>query len=100
CRRTMTAARPSGKSRRAFCGLVGLALCGGIAALPAPRAAADEPIVVNVNTGLAISGFDPVAYFVDDGPKVGRPDMELSQGGAIWRFRNEGNRAAFTAHPD
>jgi hypothetical protein len=56
--------------------------------------------VVNSHTGLAISGFDPVAYFTDGKPKLGRPDMELSQDGAVWRFRNEGNRAAFSDHPE
>jgi hypothetical protein len=56
--------------------------------------------VVNSHSGLAISGFDPVAYFTDGVPKAGRPDMELSQGGAVWRFRNEGNRSAFAGHPE
>jgi hypothetical protein len=31
---------------------------------------------------------------------VGRPGLELSQAGAIWRFRNEGNRASFVADPE
>ena len=57
-------------------------------------------IVVNALTGLAISGFDPVAYFVDAKPKMGRPDMELRLDGAVWRFQNEGNRAAFADHPE
>ena len=94
----MTAARHSGKSRHAIWALVGLVLC---AAVPRPsQAAADERTVVNSNTGLAISGFDPVAYFTDGAPKVGRSEMELRQGGVVWRFRNEGNRAAFAGHPE
>lgn len=56
--------------------------------------------MVNPHTGLAISGFDPVAYFVDRKPRAGKPDFELSQGGAVWRFGNEGNRDAFARHPD
>lgn len=56
--------------------------------------------VVNSHSGLAISGFDPVAYFIDAKPAVGRPEMELSLGGAVWRFRNEGIRAAFAGRPD
>lgn len=63
-------------------------------------AAADDRLVVDRQTGLAISGFDPVAYFVDGKPVAGRPGMELTQGGAVWRFHNEGNRAAFSAHPE
>jgi hypothetical protein len=60
----------------------------------------DRTVVVDVNTGLAISGFDPVAYFAGGEPEIGRPDMELSLGGAVWRFLNEGNRAAFSEHPE
>ncbi len=32
--------------------------------------------------------------------RSGRAELELRYGGAIWRFRNEGNRAAFAADPD
>jgi hypothetical protein len=51
-------------------------------------------------TGLAIEGYDPVAYFADARAELGRQDFEASQAGAIWRFRNEGNRASFVAHPE
>jgi hypothetical protein len=67
-------------------------------ALAAP--ARGDPLVVNADSGLALSGFDPVAYFTDRRPQAGRPDLELSQDGAVWRFRNVGNRAAFRDHPD
>ena len=66
----------------------------------AVEAATTERVVVNRYTGLAIEGFDPVAYFVDARPRVGLPDFEVSEAGAVWRFRNEGNRASFMAHPD
>jgi hypothetical protein len=59
-----------------------------------------ERVVVNRHTGLAIEGFDPVAYFTDARPLQGLPGFELNEAGAIWRFRNEGNRAAFNADPD
>src|SRR5262249_23619937 len=39
-------------------------------------------------------------YFTDARAETGRPEMEYNAGGTIWRFRNEGNRAAFTEHPD
>ena len=66
----------------------------------AASAATTERVVVNRFTGLAIEGYDPVAYFVDARPEVGLQDFEASQAGAVWRFRNEGNRASFVAHPD
>ena len=62
---------------------------------PAARA-----VVVDPQTGLAINGFDPVAYFTDKNPIFGRPELEFNLDGTVWRFRNEGNRAAFAAHPE
>lgn len=100
----MTAARQQRKSPlalgQAFGLALGLAVCGGIFASPAILAAPSDRIVVNAYTGLAISGFDPVAYFTDAKPKIGRPGLELRVDGTVWRFRNEGNRAAFADHPD
>jgi hypothetical protein len=96
----MTAARQQRKSRSALVLGLGLTLAGGILAPAALHAATDGPTVVNSNTGLAISGFDPVAYFTDGIPKFGRPDLELNSGGLVWRFCNEGNRDAFVNHPE
>ena len=77
----MTAARQERKSRRSAAFLTGfftaLALAAGFATATI-GAATTEWVVVNRYTGLAIDGFDPVAYFVDGAPKEGRPDLELS----------------------
>jgi hypothetical protein len=70
-----------------------------LAPLPS-QAATTERIVVNRFSGLAIDGFDPVAYFVDSQPVRGLPDFEAGLLGAVWRFRNEGNMASFLAHPE
>ena len=70
-----------------------------LSGLPA-QASTTERVVVNRYTGLAIEGFDPVAYFVDARPMVGLRDYEASEAGAVWRFHNEGNRASFVSHPD
>ena len=59
-----------------------------------------ERIVADRFSGLAISGFDPVAYFTDGSPREGRDDIELSDAGAVWRFRNPANRESFAARPD
>jgi len=66
----------------------------------AAHAATTERIVVNRFSGIAIEGFDPVAYFVDGAPVQGSAEFEASLWGAVWRFRNEGNRASFLAHPE
>ena len=66
----------------------------------AARATTTERVVTNRYSGLAIQGYDPLAYFIDARPEVGLPDFEAAQGGAVWRFRNEGNRDSFIAHPE
>jgi YHS domain-containing protein len=71
-----------------------------VGSCPALLAADTEQVVVNRHSGLAIDGFDPVAYFTDAMAAKGDPDVEVSEKGAIWRFRNEANRAAFVARPD
>jgi hypothetical protein len=85
-------------------GIVSIALLATLFAQPflvfGARAVTTERVVVNRFTGLAIEGFDPVAYFVDAGPVRGQEGFEASQTGAVWRFHNEGNRAAFVAHPE
>lgn len=81
----------------------GIALIALLASMVVPAggwAATTERLVVNRFTGLAINGFDPVAYFTDARPIQGLADYELFGEGAIWRFCNEGNRASFAAHPD
>jgi YHS domain-containing protein len=62
--------------------------------------ATTERVVVNRFTGLAISGFDPVGYFTDKAAVRGDARFEAVQDGAVWRFRNAGNRAAFVGHPE
>jgi YHS domain-containing protein len=64
-----------------------------------PGAAATDRIVVDRHTGIALGGFDPVAYFVEADAVRGKADFEHTYAGVVWRFRNEGNRAAFAADP-
>jgi YHS domain-containing protein len=104
----MTAQRQEGNGSSSVAefrpGIVVIALLASLAALVCPEfgvlAATTERVIVNRFTGLAIEGFDPVAYFVDASPAIGRPELEASVAGAVWRFRNEGNRASFVAHPE
>jgi hypothetical protein len=95
----MTAPRRQWKTRRQFVHFLAVGgLCHGMATGSA-RAATTERIVTDPNSGLAIGGFDPVAYFTEARPRLGIADHELSFAGAVWRFHNEGNRAAFAADP-
>ena len=49
---------------------------------------------------LALGGYDPVSYFMPEGPKPGSPRFEASWSGRAWRFAAEANRAAFLRDPD
>ncbi|MEI8146546.1 MAG: YHS domain-containing (seleno)protein [Alphaproteobacteria bacterium] len=71
-----------------------IAMSGG-----SSQAATTERIVTDRNTGLALFGFDPVAYFTENAPRPGAREHELSWGGVTWRFANEGNLQAFRADP-
>jgi hypothetical protein len=82
-------------------GIAVLTLLAAVVAQDFPgHAATTERIVTNRFSGLAIDGFDPVAYFTDSRPVQGLENFEAWQGGVVWRFHNEGNRASFLAHPE
>jgi YHS domain-containing protein len=95
----MTAAR---RKRKQYCACLaaftGLVLA--LSANPSAIAATTERIVVDWHTGLAIEGYDPVAFFTDGKSMPGSAEFEFRYGGAIWRFCNVGNRDAFAARPD
>jgi hypothetical protein len=95
----MTAARQQRK-RLTGRALAVMALCGFGLGAAAGQSALDGRVLVNPATGLALSGYDPLAYFIDGKPKLGRAAFEISLGGAVWRFENDGNRAAFAEHPE
>jgi hypothetical protein len=78
-----------------------MAMIALLASLVHPSwAGTNERIVTDRYTGLAIGGFDPVAYFTDSEARTGSPDHELTEDGAVWRFSNDGNRAEFVKHPE
>jgi len=94
----MTAQRQERNAWRRRTALIGLLAV--IALGSAARAATTERVVVNRHTGLAIGGFDPVAYFTDRAARLGDAEYEASAGGAVWRFASAGNRSFFLARPD
>jgi len=96
----MTAARQ--KRKRFYAGFVAAAgvLLLASAGLRVSKAATTERLVVDWHSGLAIGGYDPVAFFTNGRALPGSPDFEFRYAGAIWRFHNIGNRAAFAAEPE
>ncbi|MEM6913489.1 MAG: YHS domain-containing (seleno)protein [Pseudomonadota bacterium] len=59
----------------------------------------NAPIAIGVLNKLAISGYDPVAYFVQNAAVKGSPDHVTTCHGATWRFASASNRDAFLDNP-
>ncbi|MCJ2142367.1 YHS domain-containing (seleno)protein [Methylobacterium sp. E-066] len=69
-----------------------LLITAGVPAAAGPSAATIEL--------LALEGFDPVSYFLKEGPQAGAARFELSWGGKVWRFASGADRAAFRDNPE
>jgi YHS domain-containing protein len=50
-------------------------------------------------TGLAIDGYDPVAYFTEQKPVKGSSEFTFEFGGAKYRFASAANRDLFVKDP-
>lgn len=57
-------------------------------------------IVTDPLSGVAIEGYDPVTYFIEETPRIGKPDFEYSWNGVSWYFVSAGNRDAFALAPE
>lgn len=78
-----------------------LALMLAIAVLPAPAGAEEGPVAaVNTEHGLAIHGYDPVAYFLDGEAREGSPEHTARHAGATYRFVSAEHRDRFVAEPE
>ena len=50
--------------------------------------------------GIAIRGYDPVAYFTEGRPLRGSSLWEVTWRGVIWRFSSEENKDLFEENPE
>jgi len=66
-------------------------------ALAATAQAAGENNVDS--SGLALKGYDPVAYFTEGRPVQGKAEFTARHEGAVYRFASVVNRDAFAAAP-
>ncbi len=78
--------------RRTFLGLLAVA---PFAARPALAASPD----VFASGGVAIHGYDPVAYFTNGAPVPGDPSLSIMWRGAAWRFSSLDTMMAFEMNP-
>jgi len=61
---------------------------------------AKDPVSTGTFSDLAVSGYDPVAYFAAGRPVEGKSALEYEWNGTTWRFASAGNLAAFKASPE
>lgn len=69
-------------------------------ALPTPVLASQSEIYVSSPKGIAINGYDPVAYFTQKKPVEGSAEHSLSWKGATWHFSSAENKSSFEAAPE
>ena len=61
--------------------------------------AAPQPHRYLDRSGLALDGYDAVAYFTESRAVKGRAEFELTWDGARWRFASAANRDRFVSDP-
>ena len=77
-----------------------LFLCAAFSFLAALPAGALSPINKTTFGGVAIDGWDPVAYFLDGKPVEGRREHSVEWNGATWRFASAAHRELFVQAPE
>jgi hypothetical protein len=77
-------------------------ICSGAGIAATPNLFNPDPmnhVVTDLRTGVALFGYDPVAYHLDGQARQGLPEFEVALNDRIWRFTSAANKAAFTADP-
>ena len=77
--------------------VVGLA--GGTPALPLLAQQAGKVLLNLDESGVAIRGYDPVAYFTEGKAVKGNPGFSARHEGALYHFATREHLAAFSANP-
>lgn len=68
--------------------------------LTGPARAGGPGFVVDMLTGVALDGMDPVSYFTDPQPREGVSDFEYDWAGVPWYFANAADRDVFRRAPE
>ena len=79
-----------------------IAVCALLTVATATASAVDSKTSPKVNvdqSGLALQGFDPVAFFTQSQAVLGKADQTATHAGATYRFADAKNKALFVAEP-
>ncbi len=77
-----------------------LTLFGGLCLLNVNAFAAEQDDTIFQKDGLAINGYDTVAYFTQNEAIEGKSDFVADYKGAIWQFATAKNRDMFLEMPE
>lgn len=91
---------PSRRSCLALLSAAGAVVCFAAVNVPGPAMAGSPEVFTGLVPGVAVGGYDPVAYFEDGEPREGSEGITLEHAGATWRFASEANRSTFAANPE
>jgi hypothetical protein len=79
---------------------VALTVAAALFGQPATQALAKEaPVYTSFFSDVAVSGYDPVAYFTTSKPAEGKKEFSTRWMDTEWRFASPANRDLFIANP-
>ncbi len=76
-----------------------VSLAFAFAALADPASDQSKTLVLKNKEGIAILGYDPVAYFTDGKPEKGNPKFKSNHDGANYYFVSAEHKAVFDENP-
>ncbi|WP_321395044.1 YHS domain-containing (seleno)protein [Emcibacter sp.] len=77
-----------------------VAILGGLAFYYTSQSYFADSLIYDDDNGIAIHGYDPVAYFTEEKAVYGDPLYEVSWAGSRWRFASPENRDLFADDPN
>ncbi len=85
-----------------FGSLGALVMAAFVVATSLTATAGSEPSAINTlgTDGVAIKGYDPVAYFTEGAPHKGSAEFAAEHNGVKWYFASAENKTLFEADPD
>ena len=67
--------------------------------LALPALAQTKTLLNLDKTGVAVQGYDPVAFFTDNNPVKGKPEFSARHNGALYYFTSKEHRELFNGDP-
>ncbi|MFC7048300.1 YHS domain-containing (seleno)protein [Emcibacter nanhaiensis] len=83
-----------------FISAITVAVLGGLVFYYTSQSYFADSVIFDDEEGVAILGYDPVAYFTEEKATFGNPLYEVNWAGAKWRFASQEHRDLFAKAPN